>query len=600
MITVTINNRKIAMEKPVTILEAARKAGIGIPTLCHLDSLEPFGGCRLCLVEVERVPRLQASCTQLVTDGMVVLTETERVIEARRAVIEFLLINHPLDCSYCDKSGECDLQDLAAKYGPTTGRFAEGKRKYPESFADPVIVRNNERCILCTRCVRMYGSVAEIFAEIANVSLLYRDLTIDEIKSGKSVWPYKGGPLRHDAQRVGIEVPDIAALLKRPDPDQAYAHRYAPLLYSEKSGRYSSVLEGISPEVSVKVSRTLAERLSIRDGDPVVISTDTGRVTLAAGIDPSLPRNRVLIPEQDESGTLGIIKWRINPATGTPILDGTEIRIEKAHGEKRKDERSPERGVTMEKQRVLIVDDDPVIGLSCKKVLAVEGFTVFTVEDGESAIKKVTDENFDLVITDVRLPDVNGLVVVKESRIVQPSADVVVITGYPSLEVAQESIRLGAFEYLEKPFTPDFIVNVVKKVFDRKGWILRKDYLNQFKKYIVPVSETDDKTIYYKDGTWARPLVKEEVWEIGMDVRHFLASGQLLSVEITRSLKTVLAGEPFARLISGDGRILDIKSPMSGVVKMVNERANEAISGLLKDYVSEGWLLWLARIAVTA
>ena len=250
----------------------------------------------------------------------------------------------------------------------------------------------------------------------------------------------------------------------------------------------------------------------------------------------------------------------------------------------------------MEKQRVLIVDDDPVIGLSCKKVLAGEGFTVLTVEDGESALRKVSDESFDLVITDVRLPDINGLVVLKESRIIQPSADVVVISGYPALEDARESERLGAFEYLEKPFTPDFFTNVVKKVFDKRGWILRKEYINQFKRYIVPLSEMDDLTLYYKDGTWARPLIKEEVWEIGIDVRHFLVSGQLIYIEPSRNLRSVLAGESFARLISSDGKTAEIRSPMTGTVKVFNDRANEAISGLVKNYMSEGWLLWLARI----
>jgi CheY-like chemotaxis protein len=254
----------------------------------------------------------------------------------------------------------------------------------------------------------------------------------------------------------------------------------------------------------------------------------------------------------------------------------------------------------MERQRVLIVDDDPVIGLSCKKILGAEGYTVLTAEDGETAIKRVSDENFDLVITDVRLPDINGLVVLKESRILQPTADVVVISGYPSYEDAGESVRLGAFEYIEKPFTPDFMINVAKKVFDKKGWILRKAYINQFKKYIVPLSDMDDLTIYYKDGVWARPIIKEEIWEIGIDIRHFFMSGQLICVEILRDMKAVAAGEPFARLISSDARIYDITSPMTGVVRLFNERANEAISGLLKDYVSEGWLLWLARIASTA
>jgi DNA-binding response OmpR family regulator len=251
----------------------------------------------------------------------------------------------------------------------------------------------------------------------------------------------------------------------------------------------------------------------------------------------------------------------------------------------------------MEKQRILIIDDDPVIGLSLKKMFGVEGYTVFTAEDGESAIRKVSDETFDLVITDVRLPDINGLTIVKEARIVQPSADIMVISGYPSLEDAREATRLGAFEYLEKPFTPDFMLHAAKRVFDRKGWILRKAYINQFKKYIVPTSDLDDLTVYYKDGTWARPLIKEEIWEIGMDVRHFLVTGQLMYVELMKQRNSLAAGEPFARLISSDGTISEIRSPMSGVVKIFNERVNEAISSLAGNYASEGWQLWLARIA---
>ncbi|MCL5022920.1 MAG: response regulator [Nitrospirae bacterium] len=250
----------------------------------------------------------------------------------------------------------------------------------------------------------------------------------------------------------------------------------------------------------------------------------------------------------------------------------------------------------MEKQRVLIIDDDPVIALSCKKILDMEGYTVFTAEDGESAIKKVSDEAYDLVITDVRLPDIDGFTIFRESRIVQPSADVMVISGYPSVEDAREATRLGAFEYLEKPFTPDFMLSAVKKVFDRRGWILRGAYINQFKRYIVPSSDLDDLTMYYKDGIWARPLIKGEAWEIGIDVRQFLVSGQLLYVEIMKHMKALAAGEPFAQLISSDGKISEILSPMTGVVKMLNEQANEVISSLAKNYASEGWQLWLVRI----
>ncbi|MDI6800928.1 MAG: response regulator [Thermodesulfovibrionales bacterium] len=249
----------------------------------------------------------------------------------------------------------------------------------------------------------------------------------------------------------------------------------------------------------------------------------------------------------------------------------------------------------MEKQRILVVDDDPVICLSCKRILGAEGFSVFTVEDGGSAIKKVSNEEFDLVITDIRLPDVYGLTVVQETKTVQPKADVVVVTGYPSLEDAKESMRLGAFEYLEKPFTPDFMMNIAKKVFDKRGWILKKAYIDQFKDYVVPASAMDNLTVYYKDGTWARPS-KEGTWEIGVDVRHFLVGGQLLYVDMLKDLKAVTAGEMCARLLSGEGNIYEVKSPMTGIVKDTNSRANDIICSLLKDHLSEGWFLWLVRI----
>ncbi|MDI6802024.1 MAG: NADH-quinone oxidoreductase subunit NuoG [Thermodesulfovibrionales bacterium] len=212
MITVTINGKKITLEKQVTVLEAARSAGIKIPTLCHHETLEAFGGCRLCLVEIEKIPKLQTSCTIYITDGMVVHSETERVVNARKAMLEFLLINHPLDCPYCDKAGECDLQDLAAKYGPTTGRFAEGKRTHPESYDDPVIVRNMERCISCTRCVRMCDKVQGASA----ISMVNRT-------SKTFVEPFSGK--RYDCEYCGncLSVCPVGAIMSR-----MYKHKYRP------------------------------------------------------------------------------------------------------------------------------------------------------------------------------------------------------------------------------------------------------------------------------------------------------------------------------------------------------------------------------------
>lgn len=217
MITVTINGKKITLEKSVTILNAARKAGIEIPTLCNHEMLEPFGGCRLCLVEIEKMPKLQTSCTQYVTDGMVVWTETEQVVQARRAILEFLLINHPLDCPYCDKAGECGLQDAAVKYGPSNGRFIEGKRKHPECNDDPLIVTNMERCILCARCTRMCEDVQGASA-----------ITFSNRGAKSYIEPFSGG--RFDCEYCGncITVCPVGSLMSR-----LHKHTYRPW-YIEK------------------------------------------------------------------------------------------------------------------------------------------------------------------------------------------------------------------------------------------------------------------------------------------------------------------------------------------------------------------------------
>lgn len=218
MITLTINGKEVKVEKAVTVLEAARSAGIKIPTLCYHEQLEKYGGCRLCLVEVEKMPRLQTACTLMAADGMVVRTETETIAEVRRGILEFLLINHPLDCPYCDKAGECKLQDLVEQYGPGKGRYREKKRKVTESLDDPVIVRNMERCIMCTRCVRMCEGVQGASA----IAVMNR--------GGHShVEPFSGG--RYDCEYCGncLSVCPVGAIMSR-----LHRHSYRPWQVKEE------------------------------------------------------------------------------------------------------------------------------------------------------------------------------------------------------------------------------------------------------------------------------------------------------------------------------------------------------------------------------
>lgn len=159
MIRITINGIPLELEKPVTVLEAARHLGITIPTLCHHEILKPVGSCRLCLVEVENVPRLQTACTLRIANAMVIRTETDAIVKARKGILEFLLINHPLDCPVCDKAGECRLQDLVDMYGMAYGRYREKKRTFQDTCKDPIIARNMQRCIMCTKCFRMCNDV---------------------------------------------------------------------------------------------------------------------------------------------------------------------------------------------------------------------------------------------------------------------------------------------------------------------------------------------------------------------------------------------------------------------------------------------------------
>ena len=145
------------------LVDAAKKGDVEIPVFCYEPKLgEPVGACRMCLVEIEGMPKLQTACSTPVRDGMVVYTQTDRVKEAQNAVVEFLLVNHPLDCPVCDKGGECPLQDIAMGWGPGKSRFTDPKRHFQKPLElSPLIAIDRERCILCYRCVRFSQEVAE-------------------------------------------------------------------------------------------------------------------------------------------------------------------------------------------------------------------------------------------------------------------------------------------------------------------------------------------------------------------------------------------------------------------------------------------------------
>ena len=157
---ISIDGREIITEKGKTVIQAAADAGIDIPHYCYHPKLTIAGNCRMCLVEIEKMPKLQIACNTQATEGMAVKTQSPKVLDARKAVMEFFLINHPLDCPICDQAGECWLQDYYMKHDLTPSRFDERKEhERKREIFGPYVVFDGERCIKCTRCVRFLQEV---------------------------------------------------------------------------------------------------------------------------------------------------------------------------------------------------------------------------------------------------------------------------------------------------------------------------------------------------------------------------------------------------------------------------------------------------------
>ena len=162
-ITLTVDGREIEADEGAMLVDAAKHGDVEIPVFCYEPKLgQPVGACRMCLVEIEGIPKLQTACSTPVRDGMVVYTQTEQVKEAQNAVVEFLLVNHPLDCPVCDKGGECPLQDVTMGWGADRNRMVDEKRHFEKPIPlSPLIAIDRERCILCYRCVRFSQEVSE-------------------------------------------------------------------------------------------------------------------------------------------------------------------------------------------------------------------------------------------------------------------------------------------------------------------------------------------------------------------------------------------------------------------------------------------------------
>jgi len=212
LVTIEIDGASMQVPKGSMIIQAADRHGIPIPRFCYHEKLSIAANCRMCLVDVEKSPKPMPACATPVMDGMKVFTRSKRALDAQRNVMEFLLINHPLDCPVCDQGGECELQDLSMGYGRSVSRFAERKRIVPDEDLGPLVATDMTRCIHCTRCVRVMGEIAGTY-----------ELGTMDRGENRVIGTYIGKPLESELSGNVIDVCPVGALTNK-----VYRYRARP------------------------------------------------------------------------------------------------------------------------------------------------------------------------------------------------------------------------------------------------------------------------------------------------------------------------------------------------------------------------------------
>ncbi len=308
-VTFSIDGREVTAPENTMLVDAAKLGDVEIPFFCYEPKLGgPVGACRMCLVEIEGIPKLQTGCSTPVKDGMVVHTRTERVHHAQEAVVEFLLVNHPLDCPVCDKGGECPLQDISFGWGGGRSRFIEPKRHFEKPLnLSPLIAIDRERCILCYRCVRFSQEIAEDY-----------QLVLQERGAGTYVSTFDGHPYVAPFSGNIIDLCPVGALTSQP-----YRFRARPWDI-ESSGSVCTLCPA-QCNVSFTVRDERVLRVSARDNDDVDDGwlCDKGRFAYQAiHVD-----ERVTQPLVRDGGELRAVSWERALTTAAGALGRAEGRV---------------------------------------------------------------------------------------------------------------------------------------------------------------------------------------------------------------------------------------------------------------------------------
>src|SRR5881275_3051572 len=302
LVNLTIDGVPVSVPEGTTILEAAKQVGVLIPHYCYHPGLPVAGVCRMCLVEVEKTPKLAPSCATSVAEGQVVRVHTDKALEARQGVLEMLLINHPLDCPICDQAGECELQDYTFQEGRGEGRYREPKRFNPvEDFGGDVVYVAN-RCILCTRCVRFMDDVAH--DPVLNVS---------ERGDRAVIGKFEGQDLTHAWAGNVIDLCPVGALLSKDSLNKTRAWEL---------DRTSSVCPNCSQgcNMIVETRDNVVVRLRPRPNESVnkYFMCDHGRLNYRWMNRP----DRVDVPMVRAGATLATADWERAIAAAGKMLTG--------------------------------------------------------------------------------------------------------------------------------------------------------------------------------------------------------------------------------------------------------------------------------------
>lgn len=306
-VNLTIEGRAITVPAGTSILEAAKAAGVLIPHYCYHPGLPVAGVCRMCLVEVEKMPKLAPACATAVAEGQVVHVQSEKSLEARQGVLEMLLINHPLDCPICDQAGECELQDYTYQEGRAEGRYREPKRFNPvEDFGGDVIYVAN-RCILCTRCVRFMDTVAH-----------HPILNVSERGDRAVIGKFEGEDMTHPWAGNVIDLCPVGALLSKDALNKARAWEL---------DRGSSICPNCTQgcNIIMEARDNTIVRMRPRPNEEVnkYFMCDHGRLNYRW----LNRRDRVDVPMVRHGATLAGCEWELATAEAARVLSGKRVCV---------------------------------------------------------------------------------------------------------------------------------------------------------------------------------------------------------------------------------------------------------------------------------